>query len=134
FRDRNHFFLHGGLTGAVNGDRGCEDKTLHSIIDARIDQVHGTDEIVIVVEPLNEMTEAFGSVSSEMVHIVKSMLSEEAIDKIYVEDRTLDEDRTLGNIVEETAAEVVQHNDFVAIVEQPLDDVRTHETGSAGYQ
>jgi hypothetical protein len=62
------------------------------------------------------------------------MLVEKAIDEIDVEDGAFDKDRTLGNIVEETTAKVVEHDDFVTVVEQLLDDVGTHETGSARYQ
>ena len=55
-------------------------------------------------------------------------------DRIGVVDRRHGEDGGVGNVVTSTGREVVEHTHRVAVGDEPIDQVRTDEAGSAGHE
>ena len=86
FRERDHVLSHGRLAGSIDGNRGGEHEALDAVIDARIDEVHGTDQVVGVIEPFDEMAESFGGIGSQVVHIGKGVLLKQTINERMIKD------------------------------------------------
>ena len=57
---------------AVHGDRRREDEALDAGVDGGVDQVDAADDVVRVVEPLDEVAEAFGGVGRQMIDVVEA--------------------------------------------------------------
>ena len=53
FRNWNHVLGHRTLTGAVDCDRGSKHEALHVVIDRRIDEIHGADQVVVLGSPVS---------------------------------------------------------------------------------
>src|SRR5207249_1100832 len=66
FRDGNHIFGHRSLPHTIDGNGRSEDETPDLVIDRRIYQVHRANEIVVVIEALDKMAQALGSVGGQM--------------------------------------------------------------------
>ena len=59
------------------------------------------------------MAQAFGSICSNVEYEVEAMTPEQLVYELDIAKGTVDEFRTLWNVIDESSAEIVQHNDLV---------------------
>src|ERR1700730_3735330 len=79
FRKRDHLFRHGRLAGTVDSDGGSEDEAAHAIVDRGINKIHRANQIVVVIETLDEVTESLSGISSQVIDASEMIAVEEAI-------------------------------------------------------
>src|ERR1700722_7959413 len=79
-RHGDHIFGHGRLSGAVNSDGGSEDEAAHLILDCSVDQIDGTNQIIVVVETFNEVTQSLSGIGRKVIYVIEIVAVEEAID------------------------------------------------------
>src|SRR5882762_8485790 len=72
------------------------------MIEARIDQVDRPDQVVVVVEPLNEVAKPLRSVRCQMVDIFERIFFEQTVNEPMIQDRALYERGPFWNIVANT--------------------------------
>src|SRR5688500_8650240 len=66
-----------------------------------------------------------------MVHVVDSVLAEDAVDLLMIDHGTLDERRSGIHVVPKATAQIIQRNHLVAHVNQLIDDMRSHESSGS---
>jgi hypothetical protein len=103
------------------------------MVNACINQVDRSDEIIVVIEPFDKMAQPFSGVGRKMVDIVKRMPIKGPVNQIMIRHRSMHKDRFSGNVLPETAAQIVHYDHFMAHVEQVLGYVGSHESSAAGY-
>jgi hypothetical protein len=96
-----------------------------------VNQIHRADEVTAVIKPLDKVAQTFGGVGCQMVDVVELVAVELLVDQVMIENRPFDELRPRGHVVEESAAEVVQHDDAVAAPQEVIGDVRPDEARAA---
>ena len=69
-----------------------------------------------------------------MVDVAKAIFLEQAVNKLLVEDRTLDKSCTFRDVVGESAAQVVQYDDLVAKPQKVIGNMGSHETSTTSDQ
>ena len=125
----NHVLPHRQLTGAVDGDRRREDEALHLGLHGLVDERHGPDDVVRVVEAADEVGQPLGRVRRKVVDVVEAPLGEELPHERGVGHGAFDEPASGRNVVLETAAQVVENRDFIAPLETMTGHMRADETG-----
>jgi hypothetical protein len=80
-----------GGASTVHRDRRGEHECRHSGVDSGVQQIDASDDVVRVVESLDEMTEAFGRVRSEVIDMLETAVREHAIDETIISDAAMDE-------------------------------------------
>ena len=134
-RLRHQVFDHRRLVATVHRNRRREDKALHrSDVDRRIDKIHATDEVVLIVEVLDEMAQSLGCIGCKMEHIRELLLLKERIHKRGVLHAAFYEFGAFGDILDKSARKVVHHDNPIARIHEPFRHMRTNKSGAAGYE
>src|SRR3989442_1656004 len=104
------------------------------MVDAGVNQIDRTDQVVVVVESLDEMAEPLRSVRRQMVDIVKRILFKDAVDELMIQDGPLQKSAPLRRVVRKTATHIVEDDDIMAVPDQMFGNMRAHESCSSGYE
>ena len=135
FRHRHERLDHRRLIASVHGDRAREHEALHRTgIHGRVHQVHAADEIVPVVEVLDEMRKPFRRIRRQVEDVGEARAGEQVVHQRGVLHAALHELGTCRDVLDEAARQVVEHDDAIARLHEPLRDMRSDESGTAGNQ
>ena len=104
------------------------------MIYGRVDQVYRTNDVVVVVESLDEMTQPLSGIRCQVIHVIEFFLDEESVDERMIEDGALNEATSIRNVFSEPAAQVVENDYTVTIADQVLSDMRANESRAAGHE
>jgi hypothetical protein len=80
------------------------------------------------------VAEAFCGVGGEVEHEVEAPPAEQLVDRGRLGDTAAHERRASGDILLDTAAQVIEHHHVVSARDQPVGDVRSDETRSTGNE
>jgi hypothetical protein len=89
FRAGNHVLGHRKLTRSVDRDGRCKHKTFHRMIDAIVNQIDASQEIILVIEPFDKVTQPFRGVRRKMIHKPDRMIGKKRIQKISIQNAGL---------------------------------------------
>src|SRR5436305_875790 len=131
FRLRHHLFAHRRLPCTVNRNGRSEYKAADAVVYGRINQIYRADQIIVVVKALDEMTEPFRGVGSQMVHVCKAMPVEEPINQFGIKVRSFYKRRAAWHIVFKPAAQVIENDNFVPPAEKFVSNMRSDEAGTS---
>src|SRR5713101_5098392 len=88
-RLRNHVFAHRQLAGAVHGDGGREHEAFHAMIHAGVNEVDAAYEVVLIIEPLDEVAQTLCGVSREMEDVLELVFGKQTVNERVIEDAPL---------------------------------------------
>src|SRR5206468_6984359 len=89
-RMRSAVLAHGRGDVTVSRDRAGEDKAVHFVAHACIDQVDAAKDVVRIIELANEVRQTLGRVSSQVIHISEFVFFEETAYQRGVGNTALD--------------------------------------------
>ena len=69
------------------------------MVHRSVDQVDRTDQVIVVVEPLDEMAQSLGCIGSQVIHVAKRIAIEQAVDQFVVQHRSLNELRPSRHVL-----------------------------------
>ena len=118
----------------VHGDGGREHEAANLVVDRGVDQVDAAEQVVLVVEPFDEVAQAFGGERREVEDVREAVLVEQTTHELDVQDRSLDERRARADVAAQAARQIVERDDLVAAREERIDDVRADEPRGSGHQ
>ena len=108
-------------------------KVLTPVLTDAFMSVDAADDVVRVIEPLDEVAQAFGGVRGEMIDMVEPPLGEQAVHQAA--SVTLPSTKCApSERSAESAAQIVEHGHVVATADQGIRDMRAEKPRSAGYQ
>lgn len=87
------------------------------MIDRSIDQIDATDQVVLVVELFDKVTQPFRRVRSQMKHKIEFAIGEHPLDQIFISHATPDKPCSFVDVVQKPTTKVVDNLDCMAPVE-----------------
>ena len=112
-----------------------EVKTKHftvPCVDRGIDQVDAADEVVLVIEPSDEVTQPFCSVRRQVEDVFELVFLKKAVHQVHIVDASFHESGAGMHVVSETTREVVEGNYRMSSSNQMICHVRANEACSTG--
>ena len=119
---------HRELPMPVHRDRTRENKMLDAVAQREADESSARHNVVLVVEAADVVRKALGGIGTEMEHVPKSFLLEEVRHQPKVDHGALDEGGALGHVLDEPSAQVIHHDDAVALLKKFPGHVRAEES------
>jgi hypothetical protein len=102
------------------------------VLDRLVDQIDTADEIGVIVETTYKVGQTLGCVCGQMVDIVEPVFVEKVGDEVVIHHASPYELCSVGNMVFESSAEVVENDYFMAERQTMLNNMGADESCSAG--
>jgi hypothetical protein len=83
---------------------------------------------------LDEMAQALGGIGGEVENVLEFVLREQLFHERGIRDRAFDKLDTRRNVISKAAAQIVQADNLMALLQQMPANMRANETRRAGDQ